>query len=169
MGHPQNPSQPIAPSNWPLAYFITFRTYGTWLHGDQRGAIDRKHNRLGDPIVEHVPSLLSHREASLQQAAMILTSEQRACAELAMRETCRLRDWTIHALNVRTNHVHTVVTGQVEPGRILGDLKRWATRGLREQRLVGTDRLVWAEDGSKQWLWDSKTVADACDYTMNGQ
>ena len=29
----------------PLAYFISFRTYGTWLHGDERGSIDRFHNR----------------------------------------------------------------------------------------------------------------------------
>src|SRR6267154_2358465 len=29
----------------PLAYLITFRCYGTWLHGDKRGSIDRFHNR----------------------------------------------------------------------------------------------------------------------------
>jgi hypothetical protein len=23
----------------PLAYFITLRTYGTWLHGDDRGTV----------------------------------------------------------------------------------------------------------------------------------
>ena len=86
-----------------------------------------------------------------------------------MQETCRIRGWTIHALNVRTNHVHFVVTGQVEPGRILGDLKRWSTRGLRESGLVNADRLVWAEDGSKHWLWDAKAVADAIEYTLNGQ
>jgi hypothetical protein len=25
-------------SKYPLAYFITFTTYGTWLHGDPRGS-----------------------------------------------------------------------------------------------------------------------------------
>jgi len=25
----------------PLAYLITFRSYGTWLHGDERGSVDR--------------------------------------------------------------------------------------------------------------------------------
>jgi hypothetical protein len=24
----------------PTAYFITFHTYGTWLHGDERGSTD---------------------------------------------------------------------------------------------------------------------------------
>jgi len=28
----------------PLAFLITFRTYGSWLHGDMRGSIDRYNN-----------------------------------------------------------------------------------------------------------------------------
>ena len=35
----------------PLAYFITFRAYGTWLHGDERGAVDRRHNDYGTPYL----------------------------------------------------------------------------------------------------------------------
>jgi hypothetical protein len=35
----------------PLAYFISFRSYGTWLHGDERGSIDRFHNRYGSPYI----------------------------------------------------------------------------------------------------------------------
>ena len=27
----------------PLAYLITFNTYGTWLHGDRRGSVDSNH------------------------------------------------------------------------------------------------------------------------------
>jgi hypothetical protein len=33
----------------PLAYLITFRSYGTWLHGDPRGSVDRFHNVYGKP------------------------------------------------------------------------------------------------------------------------
>jgi hypothetical protein len=35
----------------PLAYLITFRAYGTWLHGDSRGSVDRFHNRYGVPLI----------------------------------------------------------------------------------------------------------------------
>jgi hypothetical protein len=35
----------------PLAYLITFRTYGTWLPGDERGSIDRFHNVFRSPRV----------------------------------------------------------------------------------------------------------------------
>ena len=33
----------------PVAYLITFRTYGTWLAGDERGSIDKYHNKFGGP------------------------------------------------------------------------------------------------------------------------
>ena len=36
----------------PLGYLITFRCYGTWLHGDERGSIDRFHNRYKSPYLE---------------------------------------------------------------------------------------------------------------------
>ena len=35
----------------PLAYLISFRAYGTWLHGDRRGSVDRFHNRYGTPRI----------------------------------------------------------------------------------------------------------------------
>ncbi len=31
----------------PLAYFITFHCYGTWLQGDAPGSVDRSHNQPG--------------------------------------------------------------------------------------------------------------------------
>ena len=34
-----------------LAYLISFRTYGTWLHGDKRGSVDRFHNRYCSPYL----------------------------------------------------------------------------------------------------------------------
>src|SRR5712671_5216228 len=43
----------------PLAYFISFRTYGTWLHGDKRGSIDRFHNRYRSPYIP--PNAKWHR------------------------------------------------------------------------------------------------------------
>jgi hypothetical protein len=37
--------------NGAAGYFLTFHTYGTWLHGDERGSIDRKgYNIPGTPV-----------------------------------------------------------------------------------------------------------------------
>jgi len=38
----------------PLAYLISFRAYGTWLHGDRRGSVDRFHKSTP----EHQPTTL---------------------------------------------------------------------------------------------------------------
>jgi hypothetical protein len=35
----------------PLAYFITFTCYRTWLHGDERGSVDDEHNAPGTAVL----------------------------------------------------------------------------------------------------------------------
>lgn len=35
----------------PLGYLLTFRSYGTWLHGDKRGSVDRCQKRYGSPML----------------------------------------------------------------------------------------------------------------------
>jgi hypothetical protein len=39
----------------PLAYFITFTTYGAWLHGRKPGSVDRDHNAPGTPFLPADP------------------------------------------------------------------------------------------------------------------
>ena len=41
----------VAKTDHPLAYFITFTTYGTWLHGRNPGSVDRQHNQVGTPLL----------------------------------------------------------------------------------------------------------------------
>ncbi|MGQ0761444.1 MAG: hypothetical protein ACT4OT_05435 [Acidobacteriota bacterium] len=43
-------------NDFPLAYLITFRCYGTWLHGDERGSVDRKQNVYGTPKTAFNPA-----------------------------------------------------------------------------------------------------------------
>ena len=40
-----------------VAFLIRFRTYGTWLHGDARGSVDRLHNRYGSPKLPPNPGV----------------------------------------------------------------------------------------------------------------
>jgi len=61
----------------PLGYLITFRTYGTWLHGDKRGSIDRRHNRYGAPLIAPNQNWLRHNERHLKSEPVKLSSKQR--------------------------------------------------------------------------------------------
>ena len=34
-----------------LGYLITFHTHGSWLHGAERGSVDREHNSYDTPFL----------------------------------------------------------------------------------------------------------------------
>ena len=153
----------------PLAYFISFRSYGTWLHGDDRGSIDRFHNRYGAPYLPQSAIWERHNRKQRRGDPFILGAKERLSVQRAIRETCRIRNWHLQALNVRTNHVHIVVTANRKPGLLLNAFKANATRQLREDRLWRHPFSPWADKGSKRFLWNERSVANAIDYVLNGQ
>ena len=61
----------------PLAYFISFRTYGTWLHGDKRGSIDCIHNRYRSPYIPPNEKWRRYNEQRLRAKPLILKARQR--------------------------------------------------------------------------------------------
>jgi REP element-mobilizing transposase RayT len=154
----------------PLAYFISFRTYGTWLHGDKRGSIDRFHNRYRSPYIAPNKKWREHNQQRLKAQPLILKARHRKAVEATIRETCEIRKWFLHAINVRTNHIHTVVSAShKKPGFVLGAFKANATRKLREGGLWSQSFSPWADEGSKRKLWNEQSVARAIDYVLNCQ
>jgi hypothetical protein len=112
----------------PIAYFLTWVTYGTWLPGDARGWVQfRAGWKLRDPIRE------LEAAARMTEDACVLTSEQRRAVEAQIGETCAHRGWILRVVNCRSNHVHAIVTADVtDPEKIQIDLKAWATRALKK-------------------------------------
>src|SRR5438128_1149723 len=134
--------------NDPIAYFITWTTYGTWLPGDQRGWVKR-----GQWVVQPPdPSREQQAREHMADKGFLLTPEQRTIVNGVLVDHCRIRKWSLHAHNVRTNHVHVVVTALVDPKLVREQLKAWASRRLSEQaglRSAGKDgqRRWWTEKG----------------------
>ena len=94
----------------PLAYFITWNTYGTWLPGDQRGWVEyRRGWQFPDPILE------LEAAARMTEDACWLDPEQRKRVESQVLETCTVRGWHLWAVNCRTNHLHAVLTADRRP------------------------------------------------------
>lgn len=153
----------------PLAYFISFRTYGTWLHGDLRGSIDRFHNSYGSPYLPPNENWRKYNQQLMKGEPLILGVRQRASVEAAIRETCRIRQWSLLAVNVRTNHAHVVVTATHPPELVLNAFKANATRQLRAAGLWSHVFSPWADKGSKRRLWNERSVARAIDYVLYGQ
>ena len=154
----------------PVGYLITFRCYGTWLHGDERSSIDRFHNRYNSP---YLPRSDRRREVSARQLKsepVTLDAAQRKSVDTAIREVSEHRRWFLHTLNVRTNHVHAVVSiGKIKPERALNAFKAYATRRMRRDGNWKFEHTPWADRGSKIHLWNELSMAAAIEYVVNGQ
>ncbi len=156
----------------PLAYFLTWTTYGTWLPGDERGWVDRPGQfQLPNPHLEAVARSL------LTEEPCVLNPQQRRLVEETISKHCRIRGWHLHVVHCRTKHVHVVVTAPLlHPKRVRDQFKAWCTRHLKElQRANSTDpsqplRLQWwTEGGSQRWLNDLQSLLEATQYARDFQ
>ena len=152
-----------------MAYLFTFRSYGTWLHGDKRGSVDRFHNQYGAPYFPPNEARQHQTERRLKYPPVVLDSAQRESVSRAIRETCEVRKWFLRASNVRTNHVHAVLSTDVRPELALNALKANATRQLRHDGRWQPSRSPWSDGGSRRYVWTEVGLERAIDYVVNGQ
>jgi len=112
----------------PLAYFLTWTTYGTWLAGDERGWVAKPGVfRLPNPKLEQAAQRL------MTEPELILDDKQRRIVEKTVADHCRIRNWHLHAVNARTKHIHVVVTAPSRhPDEVTDQFKAWCTRKLKE-------------------------------------
>ncbi len=154
----------------PLAYLITFRCYGSWLHGDERGSVDRFHNRYQAPHISPNRRWHQHNTTTLKGDPVTLNTARRESVERAIRETCDIHDWLLRAINVRTNHVHAVVSiGEANPALALSAFKSNSTRLMRENGCWDRGHSPWVRKGSKRYLWNERSIERAVDYVISGQ
>jgi REP element-mobilizing transposase RayT len=153
----------------PLAYLITFCCYGTWLHGDERGSVDRQHNIYGTKLIPPNERWKCHNARTLQHEPVELDASRRDATEMAVRETCAARGWLLRAVNVRTNHVHVVVSAGCRPEPVLKGFKANATRLMRERGCWLHPHGPWSEGGSRRYLWTERNVEMAVAYVVDGQ
>jgi len=151
----------------PLAYFLTWTTYGTWLPGDSRGWVNR-HSKRERVVEAPCPALESHARGLMNDPPVVLDPKMREVADTAMRQACRELSWAIHALEVRSNHVHVVVTAcDASPGKVMGILKVRGTQALNALRLGGDRDRWWTREGSKRILNSPASVDAAISYVKS--
>jgi REP element-mobilizing transposase RayT len=155
-------------NEFPLAYLITFRCYGTWLHGDERGSYRRNSRVMSGVLrIPPRPGLKRAENQQLKHRPVRLNTSQRAVVEQAVREVCLHRRYRLRAINVRTNHAHSVVSALSDPEPILDAFKSYSTRALRV--LLPASVKPWARHGSTIYLWKERDVEKAVEYVLLGQ
>lgn len=153
----------------PLAYFITFTTYGTWLHGRNPGSVDRDHNAPGMPFLPPSAELERSRLHVMSQEPYFLDEGRRQVVLRTIREVAAHRNWTLWATRVRTNHVHVIITADCKPEKVMADLKAWASRRLRETFDESSDRDRWTQHGSTLYLNDELSFEAKVKYVLDEQ
>jgi len=148
----------------PVAYFLTWTTYGTWLPGDDRG-FNRK-----DEADSLEPNWARHQSAlaDMKEPSLLLSHSDRELVEATVRKHCEIRDWELHALSARTNHVHVVVTAPAtKPEAVVSQFKAWCTRLLKAQH--PERERFWTQGASTRWINQQSDLATAIDYTLEAQ
>lgn len=97
LSHPE-----FSDDHTPLAFFITFRTYGTWLHGDRRGSIDRFHNRYGTPRLPPNRGRKEYEQRLLKQPPVRLKRTQRAVVMESIKKPAKSERCT-YSMNRASN------------------------------------------------------------------
>jgi REP element-mobilizing transposase RayT len=153
----------------PLAYFLTWHTYGTWLPGHERGSVDDDHRAHGTPFAPADADRLADAAAHLSCGPVSLVQPWRETVQAAVVEVCAYRGWELLALHVRTTHVHAVVSAPMAPEKVLNDFKAYATRRLRRERLAEPDARIWSGHGSTRYLWSDEQLAEVIVYVVERQ
>lgn len=112
-------------------WFLTWRTYGTWLPGDE-GFVGyyrvpvgprRIDNVIGEVATGVKPALANYARLQLVAGPVFLTRPQAEVVLAQLHETAAYRRWTLDAVAILPNHVHLVlgVVGDPTPTSLLRD------------------------------------------------
>lgn len=148
----------------PLGYFLSWGTYGTRLHGDPRGTVDRTNTERGDPVLGPDQERWEYERAKMRFSPVVLTREQRLFAESKIPEICERGFWKYHTSAAAPDHVHVILTSEQEPKTIRRIIKRWLGQSMSGNWPLEQGATWWAECGSIKWLIDAPYFANATGY-----
>ncbi|OQA01405.1 MAG: Transposase IS200 like protein [Planctomycetes bacterium ADurb.Bin401] len=142
-----------------IGYMLTWTAYGSWLQGDRRKYV--KDGQILDPN----PSLENHNKECLQYPAVSLNLVQRELINKAIHEEAAELKQAIHALAVRTNHVHLVVDCNfISVASAVSHYKNAARLKLQENGFIGK---LWTKGYSVRYCFNDTQLNNVIKYVNN--
>ena len=152
----------------PMAYLLTWTTYGSWLPGDDRGWVDR-----GGVVRQGNPHLRRVAAKRLVGACTSLTSHQRGLVVRCVAAHARVRGWMVHAVQCRVQHVHVVISAPgCRPQRVITELKARSSRMLNAAEGEPSARPAqrwWTRGGSARKVFDERGLENVVTYVRTCQ
>jgi hypothetical protein len=147
-----------------LAYHITWGTYGTRLHGDPRGTVDRTHNQYKSPILRFDEHRWEEEKSKLKYPPVRFDIAKRTIVESMIPGVCVRGYWNFHACAAGKDHVHVILNSPNNPETIRQLRKRWLGQDLTTKYQPINQGSWWAECGSIRWINDEEYLRQATDY-----
>lgn len=167
-------------------WLLTSTTYGTWLPGDQRGSVTsvrdarpgeakassrREHDRFGEACEPAMPGIRSSAAGLLKGPVVWLTVDQAHTVISQLKETAEYRGWRLLVAAVMRNHFHVVIGSRedVDPRKVLNDLRAYSSRRLSRDFGRPASGKWWTRNGSRRWLFDEEAIYAAINYVLHKQ
>ena len=153
-----------------FAYLLTFRTYGSWLHGDDRRSVTRVRNKMHLPKIAPNIKLHTKMKQSMSESEFVLNEMQRNTVLNSVIQTCRYNNWRLFAAHIRSNHVHIVLQSTVAKENTTGKLKIYATKDLKKYHAeLSWRKIFWSRHGSMKNIWCEESIFPALYYVVRRQ
>jgi len=155
-------------------WHITWGTYGTRLHGDDRPTVDKQHNTRSTPFLGADDQRRSGERDRQPHPAVRLTREQCLFIQEKIPAICERGGWELRVCAAAPDHVHVLldINPEIHGQKVRRLLKRWVTEALNQAWPPGSGRpgslaigaTWWAEEGSNKAIKDIKYLNNAFNY-----
>jgi len=115
------------------------------------------------------PGLNTKEQSFLKHRPIKLNVLHRDIVLQAILEVCEFRGWLAHAVHVRSNHIHIVVSGREKPEKMMRDFKIYATRAIKKDGDKISAEKYWTRHGSTKYIWTKENLRSSIEYVKNGQ
>jgi hypothetical protein len=143
--------------------------YGTRLHGDPRGTVDRQHNQYGEPVLSYDEHRWEREQSLLKFPLVVFKRDEMMVVESLLPAICQRGGWIHRTGACGPDHVHEVLASPNDPATVRRLLKRWLGQELsRVLRPLPGGATWWAECGSIRWIFeeDDDYLANAMRYVQ---
>ena len=152
------------------AYFITLRTYGSWIHGNPKGSVTRQNNIFNTPRFSYCKKWQDTMQNAMQETRLALNKNQRETLLQSMVNTCHYNHWRLLAAHVRVDHAHLVLQSAFSKEETMGKIKCYATKELKKNYPVLRDRThFWSRHGSTKNIWIPEEIFYFLYYVVRDQ
>lgn len=139
-----------------IGYMLTWRTYGTWLQGDERGYV--KDGKL----LNQNETLEQINKINLKKQPIKFNSKQKEIVKDSIIQKAKRLNQKVFALTVLSNHIHLLVEKKQESIETTAALYKTAARTALNKN--GLEGKIWSKGYDKRYCFSYQELNNRIEY-----